>query len=168
MDEWKIIADTGGRYSVSNSGKVRANWSDVPRRGQAKRMRIEKSYTLSPYTHTNGYLRINLGRGNRKYVHRLVAEAFIPNSKNKPQVDHIDGNRTNNRADNLRWVTPKENSLYGGERHGWAAQKLGVTRKHDINAEQFRRLRKDGLSLREIARRYGTSHSAVSRAIREY
>lgn len=54
-------------------------------------------------------LYVSLGRGNKKYVHRLVAEAFVPNPYNLEEVDHIDTNGLNNNADNLRWVTRSEN-----------------------------------------------------------
>ena len=57
-----------------------------------------------------GYLQVNLSETRKTVlVHRLVAEAFIPNPENKPCVDHIDGNRSNNRVENLRWVSHKEN-----------------------------------------------------------
>lgn len=52
---------------------------------------------------------INLGRKNRFYVHQLVANAFIPNPENLPEIDHIDGNGLNNHVDNLRWVTHQQN-----------------------------------------------------------
>jgi len=92
---WVEISETAGRYSVSSFGNVRANWSDVPRRNLQHRIRIERSHQLKPSIHTTGYLRVALGRGVHRYVHRLVAEAFRPNPENLPQVDHIDGNPEN-------------------------------------------------------------------------
>lgn len=168
MAVWKIIEGVEGRYSVSDEGQIRANWADVPRRGLCQRIRIEKTYPLKPYLHTTGYWRINLGRKNRHYVHRLVAAAFIPNPENKPFVDHIDGCRTNNQVSNLRWVTSKENALYGGDRHGFASQisaakSAGV---HPGRALEYKKLLSEGCSLREIARRYNTSHSAISRVVK--
>ena len=87
----------GYDYEVSNVGLVR----------NVKTGRILKQFLV------NGYLRVGLSKDGveKKFlVHRLVAQAFIPNPKNKPQIDHIDGNKQNNRVDNLRWVTSKENN----------------------------------------------------------
>lgn len=60
----------------------------------------------------NGYLYVDIysnGKKSRKYIHRLVAENFIPNTQNKPMVNHIDGNTKNNNVSNLEWVTAQEN-----------------------------------------------------------
>lgn len=97
-----------GSYSVSDDGIV-VNATT----GTVKRPTLNKS---------NGYLYVDLyreGKRAKRPVHRLVAEAFVPNPEGKPTVDHADGDRTNNSADNLRWATfSEQNSRFatGGVR----------------------------------------------------
>ena len=167
---WIDIAGTNGRYSVSNLGNVRANWSDVPQRNLKVRKRIDKQTPLKSWLHTTGYMRVALGRNNFFYVHRLVAQYFLPNPENLPQVDHIDGNRTNNLLNNLRWVSAKQNSRYGGERHNWDPQKSASLKRriHDKKVEEYRALVEKGYSLRYIAWLFGTSHSSVKHALTHY
>ena len=95
MEMWKQIPDLPG-YSVSNEGRVRKDST-----GQI--MVLSKN---------NGYSRITIS----KHVHRLVANAFLEKPLDETQcwVDHIDGNRSNNNVENLRWVTPSENTLSFG------------------------------------------------------
>jgi len=113
---WIDVPDTDGRYSISNCGSVRSNWSDRPDRNLTHRVRYEKVSVLQPWVHTTGYWRVSLGRNNPKYVHRLMALAFLPNPDGLTQVDHIDGNRLNLALENLQWVSAKQNSRLGGER----------------------------------------------------
>jgi hypothetical protein len=165
---WVVIPETNERYSVSNFGKVRANWTDIPQRNLSYRKRIERTLTLSAWTHTNGYVRVALGRGNLKYVHRLVAQAFVHNPNNFPQVDHIDGDRSNNYASNLRWVTADQNSKYGGERHNWESQRIASAKRriHDAKKSEYLSFFEQGYSLRRIAKLFGTSHSVISNVLK--
>jgi hypothetical protein len=80
-------------YSVSNFGNVRN----------------EKTCLILKQHLHNGYYRVEV-QGKKHLIHRLIAEYFIPNPNNKAYVDHIDNNRSNNRIDNLRWVTTSENN----------------------------------------------------------
>jgi hypothetical protein len=76
---------------------------------------------LKPFYSKGGYVRVKLNFGDRSkkfMMHRLVAQAFIENPDNKPHVDHIDCNRSNNNVENLQWVTPKENAEYAVLRGG--------------------------------------------------
>ena len=109
MEVWKEI-DDNQRYEVSNYGRVRSK--DMVVNGRLQNCHKIKGRILKPHTDKEGYkgvvLCINQKRKTFR-LHRLVAAAFIPNPDNKPCVDHIDGDRANNHADNLRWVTAKEN-----------------------------------------------------------
>lgn len=82
------------------------------RQGSVMSKRRREPRILKPIEHTGGYLIVVLSSRKKCYVHRLVASEFIPNPKNKPQVNHIDCDPQNNSVENLEWVTPKENSKH--------------------------------------------------------
>lgn len=108
-EQWKDIKNYEGLYQVSNFGRVKS----LPRTNKKRKIKKEiiKVFTKSP----NGYLKAGLSKeGKTKYyfVHRLVAEAFIPNLENKPCVNHKDCNKKNNNLSNLEWVTHEENNSY--------------------------------------------------------
>ncbi len=108
MKIWKEIKDYKG-YWVSNYGEVVSY-----RRQNSNELNfvpvLLKTYSI--ITHCGKkYLRVRLKRKDI-YVHRLVANAFISNHENKPQVNHIDNNPENNRVDNLEWVTNSENQIH--------------------------------------------------------
>lgn len=91
---------------------------------------------LSSYDNGNGYLKVNLydvnGKCKKKYVHRLVAEAFLNNPLNKPNINHIDNNRSNNNINNLEWCTQSENIKHA-VKHGNYISNLPNVKRGDLN-----------------------------------
>ena len=113
VEEWRTVQDFPN-YEVSNFGNVRSKDRVSMRRGVPARIKGE---LLLPQD-IGGYKRVTLYGGTRKahkqfQVHRLVAQAFIPNPYGKPCINHKDENRANNHVSNLEWCTHKYNSNYG-------------------------------------------------------
>lgn len=111
MELWKEVVGSNGRYLVSSEGRVM----------NAKTKRI-----LRTSKDQRGYEKVamfKMDRNRRFKVHRVVAMAFIPNPEGKKQVNHIDGNKQNNRADNLEWVSNEENMHH--------ARKTGLFEGHE-------------------------------------
>lgn len=114
MELWKDIAGWQGIYQVSSHGRVKSMARRIPWFGN--RTRLFPEHIMHLHLQANGYLQLHLkrGRGTRvkRYVHRLVAQAFIENPEEKPVVNHIDQNRENNNVINLEWTTSLENNYY--------------------------------------------------------
>jgi hypothetical protein len=113
MEEWKDVRGYEGMYLVSNMGRVKSVERTVSTNTGKRRIQ-EK--VLLPMMTDNGYWTVCLSRdgaSRRVSVHRLVAEAFIPNPDNLPMVNHKDECGLNNAVENLEWCTAKYNSNYG-------------------------------------------------------
>lgn len=113
-EEWRDVVGFEGIYQVSNYGRVKS-LPRVVRKGGKTGEVLTKEMQLTPRQDQNGYTRVYLNENGRTRfmpVHRLVAKAFIPNPDNKPQVNHIDGNKSNNCVSNLEWCTNSENQKH--------------------------------------------------------
>lgn len=113
IEIWKDICGYEGIYQVSNYGRIKALSLKVY--SNNKLLYIKKEKILSLRTEKHGYQSISLHKNNtskRLLVHRLVAEAFIPNPENKTEVNHINGIKADNNVENLEWCTHSENVLH--------------------------------------------------------
>ena len=128
MDEiWKPIEGYEDLYQVSSYGRVKSNdRTEICKNGL---VRFREGKILKPHQNYNGYLWVSLCKNDKRKknkIHRLVAQAFIPNINNKPQVNHIDGNKHNNNLKNLEWVTSKENM-----EHAIKKRSLGSSKRNE-------------------------------------
>ena len=150
-EQWKDIFGFEGLYQVSNFGRVKS----------FKGCRGVQERILKPRKVANGYLQIALckdGKHNWRLIHRLVAEAFLPNPNNLSDVNHKDENPQNSNLENLEWVDHKTNINYG----------TGIERRAKTRLKTVFQYRLDGTfvkewpSLKEVQRQLGFNHGNIS------
>lgn len=144
IEEWKPVVGYEGYYEVSDWGRVRSVERDVQVYSKLTNtyfiLKIKNQIKCVQHD-KDGYEQVNLkknGKHSTKKVHRLVAEAFIPNPNNLPVVDHINGARNDNRSFNLRWCTQKDNlNAPLARRNNSISSKLRVLKQQRNNLGQF-------------------------------
>lgn len=169
MEIWKEIDGYNGVYFVSNLGQVKSiDHYCSNRTGSGKQtgrvFKIQVSY--------KGYLRVALSKNKKKFhtsVHRLIAKAFIPNPENKPQVNHINGIKSDNRIENLEWCTNGENMTHAFKNN---LVNLNYGEKHhnsklsNDDVLRVRKLHSLGFTCKSLAEDYNVSQTAMSKILR--
>lgn len=168
---WKDIKNYEGLYQISNTGKVKRLSKIILGKNGTKQLIKEK--IMNGSITFNGYVRVGLsknGKVTKIRIHRLVAETFIPNPNNLKQINHIDGDKTNNNINNLEWVTPSENIKHAyrnkliiapkGKKSSLYGKRNGLCK----NSKKVICITTDTIfdSIIEIERKYGISHQSIS------
>jgi len=131
--EEKEISGYDGLYSITQEGVVYSlgkGLSTNPSFSQKRAISLKKTQ--------RGYIACKLFKGGKRkyfFVHRLVAQSFIANPENKPEINHIDGNKANNHASNLEWVTSSENQKHAF-REGLQKRRAGADSKCSKSVKQ--------------------------------
>ena len=156
-ERWKWVPDYEGLYAVSDEGRVM---------GMPKKTHF--GHIMETKQNHRGYEIVYLCKNNSKKsfaVHRLVATAFCENRESKPEVNHKDGVKTNNRASNLEWATRSENEIHAYRVLGkepnrpWADKPRRFARV--FTDEQAAAIRRDTRPSRIVAEEYGVSHTTI-------
>lgn len=151
--EWKPLLNYENSYEISNFGEI----SGIDRISGKRRGTI-KGKLLKQNTNHKGYLEVRLYKNNKsvsKTAHRLVALNFIPNPLNLPQINHIDGNKANNKAENLEWANNSQNQLHA-YKTGLQPSRAGENNSNasitDVEVTNYKLLYNSGMSVVEISK----------------
>ncbi|WP_224961804.1 HNH endonuclease [Geomonas subterranea] len=156
IDDTKEIPGFEGLYAITRDGVVYS----LPRKYSPKLLVMKEVGTY------HGYVRVVLSGPDRTklyYVHRLVAETYIPNTQNKPMINHKNGIKTDNRVDNLEWVTCLENHTHAFENGKYPRQIIHPSEKHKV-VEMVRQ----GVPIDVAGERFGLKPMGVESLLRRY
>lgn len=166
IETWKDVIGYESYYQVSNLGRLKRKPRKIINRGNNQTL---KEKIIAPYKGRKGYLFYRLRNDNkdtkRFSAHRLVALNFTPNPLEKPEVNHMDGNKENNYLDNLEWVTTKENINHAWENGLQKDRKGGANsfaKLSEENVKEIIAMLSRGCSGVEIARLFNVTPSSIS------
>lgn len=167
MEEvWKDIKDYEGLYQVSNLGRVKSlDRKVVQFNGFCNIERIYKGRILKPSTSANGYKRVILYDKCKKKnvnIHKLVLLAFVPNTENLAQINHIDEDKSNNCVNNLEWCSSKYNINYG-KRNQKTSEALKGKAKSKEHKEKLSNIAKKRIIIRNEKGQIETYLPAVNK-----
>ena len=143
---WKPIKGFEGEYEISNFGQVKS---------------LKTNIILHQYKYRGGYLEVHLSQHSKKFhkkIHRLVAEAFIPNPNNYLEVNHKDENKENNRFDNLEWCTHQYNNTYNGKHIKGGSKTRKPVSQFDLDSNFI----KEYVSQTEASKQTGITQGTIS------
>jgi hypothetical protein len=156
---WKSVVGYEGFYEVSSLGRVRSLDRTIKLYNGGSYVRKEK--TLVQIKDKRGYLKLKLlknGKMKTFFVHRLVAQAFISNPNELPQVNHKDENKLNNKVENLEWCTQQYNIRYGTARERARYNLMVAVNQYDLDGNYI----KTWNGMRDIERILGLKNQGVS------
>ena len=166
---WKTIDGFNGWYDISNFGKIRSWRNNTNTRGVRKTPRILK------HSSVRGYMIATLFKNKERYkiaTHRLVAQAFIPNTDDKPHINHKDGVRYNNHISNLEWCTRSENMRHAHDNNMVNVQRgedrpMAKLTENDVKEiRQIAKGRGRFYNPKELAEKYGVHYRHISRVVK--
>lgn len=170
IEEWRDIPEYEGLYQVSNQGRVRSLDHVVPHSNGTHRTQRGRIRRLA--RHRQGYLQVVLCKAGKRatlYVHRLVATVFLGECPPAHEVNHVNGDKSDNRVENLEYCTHSQNMMHADEQglRQVAGTACHFSKLTEDDVREIRRLHKQtDISQRAIARRFGVSHVTVGCILR--
>jgi hypothetical protein len=165
---WKVVPGYVGFYSVSNKGRVRTEFHY--RKGRSGKPVPVNQRILAPCKSGAGYLAVNLSKHGiikREYVHRIVLLAFVGECPEGMECRHHDGDKHNNKVDNLCWGTHAQNGNDSVElRETSIGERNGFAKMTWKSVREARQLHKRGWTQRKIAERFRVSYQTISLIVR--
>ncbi len=162
---WKAVPGYEGSYEASTFGSIRSLSRAVKSRFKT---RMTKAICLKANLTHKGYLTVGLSKDKiqkPKVVHRLIAKTFVHNPENKPEVNHIDGDKLNNRFENLEWCTRSENMIHCVKMGLYCTKPFEGNPNAKLTKDKVREIRKlaeSGLHRTEIAAMFGVHKDNIS------
>ena len=161
IEEWRDVPGYEGKYQVSNFGNVKTLTRTVT---EHRRSYIRKGKVLNKYYNKDGYYKVKLYNGDASFispsVHRLVAETFIGNPNNYAEINHIDGNPSNNYVSNLEFCTKEHNVKH--------AYDTGLKKKENYTGEANCMSKLTTEQVRAIREEYATGTTSYHKLSRKY